>query len=209
MHPLPCVWNVQLSDHTLAERCYLEAADLKVSGDGLMGDCCSLPILNPCCSPGTQVIHWNSPKKLRVKNKHAEFFRNLHLTFLGYDGKLLRRELFGCPSQLPPEAEQVRGVIPLAFWRSCPSVLKWSLAERHAVLDQPCSFFLWTLLSCNRPWHSWMRKSPALSSGNSSSLCIGCISPSCPTGRHLPGPTMSPWWPSSLWTGEGVEGRSG
>lgn len=31
MRPLPCVWNVQLSDHTLAERCYLEAADLKVS----------------------------------------------------------------------------------------------------------------------------------------------------------------------------------
>ncbi|CAO2579821.1 Xylosyl- and glucuronyltransferase LARGE2 [Lemmus lemmus] len=83
VHPLPCVWNVQLSDHTLAERCYLEAADLKV-------------------------IHWNSPKKLRVKNKHAEFFRNLHLTFLGYDGKLLRRELFGCPSQLPPEAEQLQ-----------------------------------------------------------------------------------------------------
>ena len=83
VHPLPCVWNVQLSDHTRAERCYLEAADLKV-------------------------IHWNSPKKLRVKNKHAEFFRNLHLTFLGYDGKLLRRELFGCPNQFPPGAEQVR-----------------------------------------------------------------------------------------------------
>jgi hypothetical protein len=43
-----------------------------------------------------QIIHWNSPKKLRVKNKHAEFFRNLHLTFLEYDGNLLRRELFGC-----------------------------------------------------------------------------------------------------------------
>ncbi|XP_055456342.1 xylosyl- and glucuronyltransferase LARGE2 isoform X3 [Psammomys obesus] len=83
VHPLPCVWNVQLSDHTLAERCYLEAADLKV-------------------------IHWNSPKKLQVKNKHAEFFRNLHLTFLGYDGKLLRRELFGCPNQLPPGAEQLQ-----------------------------------------------------------------------------------------------------
>ncbi|XP_021495016.1 xylosyl- and glucuronyltransferase LARGE2 isoform X3 [Meriones unguiculatus] len=83
VRPLPCVWNVQLSDHTLAERCYLEAADLKV-------------------------IHWNSPKKLRVKNKHAEFFRNLHLTFLGYDGKLLRRELFGCPNQLPPGAEQLQ-----------------------------------------------------------------------------------------------------
>lgn len=34
VQPLPCVWNVQLSDHTLAERCYLEAADIKVSGDG-------------------------------------------------------------------------------------------------------------------------------------------------------------------------------
>uniref|UniRef100_A0A8C2W129 LARGE xylosyl- and glucuronyltransferase 2 n=2 Tax=Chinchilla lanigera TaxID=34839 RepID=A0A8C2W129_CHILA len=83
VQPLPCVWNVQLSDHTLAELCYLEAADLKV-------------------------IHWNSPKKLRVKNKHAEFFRNLYLTFLGYDGNLLRRELFGCPSQPPTGAEQLQ-----------------------------------------------------------------------------------------------------
>ncbi|KAK2490287.1 hypothetical protein MC885_009898 [Smutsia gigantea] len=79
---LPCVWNVQLSDHTLAERCYLEASDIKV-------------------------IHWNSPKKLRVKNKHAGFFRNLYLTFLEYDGNLLRRELFGCPSPPPTEAEQL------------------------------------------------------------------------------------------------------
>ncbi|KAK1335715.1 hypothetical protein QTO34_003508 [Cnephaeus nilssonii] len=83
VQPLPCVWNVQLSDHTLAERCYLEAADIKV-------------------------IHWNSPKKLRVKNKHVEFFRNLYLTFLEYDGNLLRRELFGCPSPRPPEAEQLQ-----------------------------------------------------------------------------------------------------
>lgn len=56
-----------------------------------------------------QVIHWNSPKKLRVKNKHVEFFRNLYLTFLEYDGNLLRRELFGCPSQASPESVQVRG----------------------------------------------------------------------------------------------------
>ncbi|XP_070283968.1 xylosyl- and glucuronyltransferase LARGE2 isoform X3 [Myotis yumanensis] len=83
VQPLPCVWNVQLSDHTLAERCYLEAADIKA-------------------------IHWNSPKKLRVKNKHVEFFRNLYLTFLEYDGNLLRRELFGCPSPHPPEAEQLQ-----------------------------------------------------------------------------------------------------
>ncbi|XP_025784021.1 LARGE xylosyl- and glucuronyltransferase 2 [Puma concolor] len=83
VQPLPCVWNVQLSDHTLAERCYSEASDLKV-------------------------IHWNSPKKLRVKNKHVEYFRNLYLTFLEYDGNLLRRELFGCPSPPPPGTEQLQ-----------------------------------------------------------------------------------------------------
>ncbi|XP_021540454.1 LARGE xylosyl- and glucuronyltransferase 2 isoform X3 [Neomonachus schauinslandi] len=74
VQPLPCVWNVQLSDHTLAERCYSEASDLK----------------------------------LRVKNKHVEYFRNLYLTFLEYDGNLLRRELFGCPSPPAAEAEQVQ-----------------------------------------------------------------------------------------------------
>ncbi|XP_063608554.1 xylosyl- and glucuronyltransferase LARGE2s-like [Penaeus indicus] len=71
VYNLPCQWNVQLSDNTRSELCYLEVTDLKA-------------------------IHWNSPKKLKVKNKHVEFFRNLHLTFLEYDGNLLRRELFGC-----------------------------------------------------------------------------------------------------------------
>ncbi|KAH7968110.1 hypothetical protein HPB52_005827 [Rhipicephalus sanguineus] len=68
---LPCQWNVQLSDNTLSELCYSEVQELKI-------------------------IHWNSPKKLKVKNKHVEFFRNLYLTFLEYDGNLLRRELIGC-----------------------------------------------------------------------------------------------------------------
>ncbi|XP_072033911.1 xylosyl- and glucuronyltransferase LARGE1-like [Amphiura filiformis] len=72
VHTMPCSWNVQLSENTRSELCYTEVTDLKV-------------------------IHWNSPKKLRVKNKHVEFFRNLYLTFLEYDGNLLRRELFGCP----------------------------------------------------------------------------------------------------------------
>ncbi|XP_052215378.1 xylosyl- and glucuronyltransferase LARGE2s-like isoform X2 [Dreissena polymorpha] len=72
---LPCQWNVQLSDNTRSEQCYSEVTDLKI-------------------------IHWNSPMKLKVKNKHIEFFRNLYLTFLEYDGNLLRRELFGCGSNL-------------------------------------------------------------------------------------------------------------
>uniref|UniRef100_A0A8C0RDT4 LARGE xylosyl- and glucuronyltransferase 1 n=1 Tax=Canis lupus familiaris TaxID=9615 RepID=A0A8C0RDT4_CANLF len=55
-----------------------------------------------------QVIHWNSPKKLRVKNKHVEFFRNLYLTFLEYDGNLLRRELFGCPSEADVNSENLQ-----------------------------------------------------------------------------------------------------
>uniref|UniRef100_A0A8C5DJB6 LARGE xylosyl- and glucuronyltransferase 2 n=1 Tax=Gouania willdenowi TaxID=441366 RepID=A0A8C5DJB6_GOUWI len=83
VHQLPCFWNVQLSDHTRSEQCYTEVSDLKV-------------------------IHWNSPKKLRVKNKHVEFFRNLYLTFLEYDGNLLRRELFGCPSQASPGSVQLQ-----------------------------------------------------------------------------------------------------
>uniref|UniRef100_H2L2Y0 LARGE xylosyl- and glucuronyltransferase 2 n=1 Tax=Oryzias latipes TaxID=8090 RepID=H2L2Y0_ORYLA len=86
VHQLPCFWNVQLSDHTRSEQCYTEVSDLKV-------------------------IHWNSPKKLRVKNKHVEFFRNLYLTFLEYDGNLLRRELFGCPSQASPESIQLQGAL--------------------------------------------------------------------------------------------------
>ncbi|KAI2804333.1 hypothetical protein RDWZM_007773 [Blomia tropicalis] len=72
IYTLPCQWNVQLSDNTLSDSlCYTDVQDLKI-------------------------IHWNSPKKLNVKNKHLEFFRNLYLTFLEYDGNLLRRELIGC-----------------------------------------------------------------------------------------------------------------
>lgn len=82
---------------------------------------CSL-LLAPQQNPlGFQVIHWNSPKKLRVKNKHVEYFRNLYLTFLEYDGNLLRRELFGCPSPPPPGTEQVRGSrLPLPWGGSAP-----------------------------------------------------------------------------------------
>ncbi|RXM32975.1 Glycosyltransferase-like protein LARGE1 [Acipenser ruthenus] len=83
VYQLPCFWNVQLSDHTRSEKCYKDVSDLKV-------------------------IHWNSPKKLRVKNKHVEFFRNLYLTFLEYDGNLLRRELFGCPSEADHNSENLQ-----------------------------------------------------------------------------------------------------
>lgn len=72
-------------------------------------------LLSVCGSP-QQVIHWNSPKKLRVKNKHVEFFRNLYLTFLEYDGNLLRRELFGCPSEADHNSENVCGTAPVLLF---------------------------------------------------------------------------------------------
>lgn len=43
VQPLPCIWNVQLSDHTLAERCYSEASDLKVSWVGALRGGSGLP----------------------------------------------------------------------------------------------------------------------------------------------------------------------
>lgn len=82
VYRLPCQWNVQLSMNTQSEQCYSEASDLKI-------------------------IHWNSPMKLKVKNKHVEFFRNMYLTFLEYDGNLLRRELFGCSNGTTNQTQEV------------------------------------------------------------------------------------------------------
>merc|ERR1712223_1068586 len=74
VHRLPCQWNLQLSDNTRSEICYSSGVhDL-------------------------YIIHFNSPKKLNVKNRNVEYFRNHFLTFLQYDGNLLRRELFDCNS---------------------------------------------------------------------------------------------------------------
>lgn len=110
VHQLPCFWNVQLSDHTRSEQCYTEVSDLKVrqlAPSGLSFTATGWVRLSSRNLLWFQVIHWNSPKKLRVKNKHVEFFRNLYLTFLEYDGNLLRRELFGCPTQASPESVKV------------------------------------------------------------------------------------------------------
>jgi len=74
LYPLPCQWNVQMSDNSLSDTlCYHSKHGEPVN-----------------------VIHFNSPKKLNSVNKHINFFKNLHLTFLQYDGNLLRRELYSC-----------------------------------------------------------------------------------------------------------------
>ncbi|KAM4721614.1 xylosyl- and glucuronyltransferase LARGE2 [Rhinophrynus dorsalis] len=110
VYQLPCYWNVQLSDHTRSEQCYSELSDLKV-------------------------IHWNSPHKLRVKNKHVELFRTLYLTFLEYDGSLLRRELIGCPSEGEQQGDHQAALAQLDEEDPCYDFRHESLASHRVHLS--------------------------------------------------------------------------
>ncbi|XP_043466321.1 LARGE xylosyl- and glucuronyltransferase 2-like isoform X2 [Leptopilina heterotoma] len=76
VYTIDCTWNIQLSDHTLSEVCYLNNNKLNI-------------------------IHWNSPKKQKVGNKQIEEFRKLHQVFLELDGNLLRRKLLNCKHEPP------------------------------------------------------------------------------------------------------------
>jgi len=161
--------------------------------------CCWLP-LRGVTHHGPQVIHWNSPKKLRVKNKHVEFFRNLYLTFLEYDGNLLRRELFGCASLPSPPSNPVRATATLPRPRS--------LGRAETLHHRPSSPWgshspspSWRC-SCSRRWRSWTRMIPATISAGSTSRSTASTSSSCSTSSWpFPTPPTSPSWPSSPWTG--------
>ena len=80
---MPCAWNVQLSEHSLSEYCYRDAEEFKI-------------------------IHWNSPKKLLVSNNHGPYFKNLYMTFQGYDGDLLKHELLSCNPFTTQKEKQVK-----------------------------------------------------------------------------------------------------
>ncbi|XP_076179241.1 xylosyl- and glucuronyltransferase LARGE1 isoform X1 [Ptiloglossa arizonensis] len=71
VYKLECTWNIQLSDHTISDLCYRDTGRISI-------------------------LHWNSPRKQDVNNKHIHEFRKLHKVFLEMDGNLLRRRLFGC-----------------------------------------------------------------------------------------------------------------
>ncbi|KAI4501740.1 hypothetical protein M0802_003075 [Mischocyttarus mexicanus] len=71
---IDCTWNVQLSDHATSESCYQRGNRLNI-------------------------IHWNSPRKQDVNNKHADEFLKWHRMFLEMDGNLLRKRLFGCDNR--------------------------------------------------------------------------------------------------------------
>lgn len=85
-----------------------------------------------------KIIHWNSPKKLKVKNKHVEFFRNLYLTFLEYDGNLLRRELIGCngttSSSAGVHASHVQDAVSDHHLAACPSCSDFKLVLLYVIM---------------------------------------------------------------------------
>ena len=80
---LDCSWNVQLSDNSLSDTLCYDTQTSRVN-----------------------VVHFNSPKKVLSDNKHIKYFRNLYITFLHYDGNLLRRELYNCHSGPEKESEE-------------------------------------------------------------------------------------------------------
>ncbi|XP_070168116.1 xylosyl- and glucuronyltransferase LARGE1 isoform X2 [Polyergus mexicanus] len=71
VYKVECTWNIQLSDHTISDMCYRDTNRINI-------------------------LHWNSPRKQDVHNKHVNEFRKLHRVFLEMDGNLLRKRLFGC-----------------------------------------------------------------------------------------------------------------
>ena len=91
LYPLDCAWNVQMSDNSLSDSLCYDSRAGRVS-----------------------VVHFNSPKKLQSTNKHISYFRNLHLTFLQYDGNLLRRELYSCQPEARAEDASVAAPAPEA-----------------------------------------------------------------------------------------------
>ena len=87
LYKLDCGWNVQLSDNSLSDSLCYDSQTSRV-----------------------HVVHFNSPKKVLSDNKHIPYFRNLYLTFLHYDGNLLRRELYNCHSEAGGDREETRQV---------------------------------------------------------------------------------------------------
>ena len=88
LYQLDCKWNVQMSDNSLSDSLCYDSQTSQVN-----------------------LVHFNSPKKVESENKHISYFRNLYLTFLQYDGNLLRRELYNChqeagDSEPPPPGDE-------------------------------------------------------------------------------------------------------
>ncbi|CAH0664074.1 unnamed protein product [Spodoptera exigua] len=72
VYDMSCLYNVQMSTTTLAKNCYRENKD------------------------NIKIIHWNSPQKYGIKIRDANFFRDIHQSYVNFDGYLLREKLHRC-----------------------------------------------------------------------------------------------------------------
>ncbi|KAJ2945231.1 hypothetical protein O0L34_g9302 [Tuta absoluta] len=72
IYNVSCQYNVQMSTQTLAKSCY--------GGD----------------RDKVKILHWNSPSKHNIGISDANFFRSVHVGFVGLDGNLLREKLHRC-----------------------------------------------------------------------------------------------------------------
>ncbi|OWR51287.1 Glycosyltransferase protein LARGE1 [Danaus plexippus plexippus] len=72
VYDISCHYNVQMSTQTLAKNCYGE--DVK----------------------NIKILHWNSPSKYNIRIRDADYFKNIHQSYVNFDGNLLREKLHRC-----------------------------------------------------------------------------------------------------------------
>ncbi|CAG9571674.1 unnamed protein product [Danaus chrysippus] len=72
VYDISCQYNVQMSTQTLAKNCYGE--DVK----------------------NIKILHWNSPSKYNIRIRDADYFKNIHQSYVNFDGNLLREKLHRC-----------------------------------------------------------------------------------------------------------------
>ncbi|XP_047027691.1 xylosyl- and glucuronyltransferase LARGE2s-like [Helicoverpa zea] len=72
VYNMSCQYNVQMSTQTLAKNCYGEDSN------------------------NVKVIHWNSPLKHNINIRDASYFRDIHRSYVNFDGNLLREKLHRC-----------------------------------------------------------------------------------------------------------------
>ncbi|KPJ18829.1 Glycosyltransferase-like protein LARGE1 [Papilio machaon] len=77
VYNISCQYNVQMSTKTLAKGCYGEDRD------------------------NIKIIHWNSPSKYNIRIRDADYFKNIYLSYVNFDGNLLKEKLHTC-SQTEP-----------------------------------------------------------------------------------------------------------
>ncbi|KAM3966037.1 xylosyl- and glucuronyltransferase LARGE1 [Aphomia sociella] len=72
VYNVSCQYNVQMSTKTLAKNCYGEDRS------------------------NVKIIHWNSPNKYNIRIRDSSYFRNIHQSYVNFDGNLLRKKLHRC-----------------------------------------------------------------------------------------------------------------